>query len=175
MQGAGTLAAFALPGAAFWAAVGAALALPGIHAAARWAAIGFAIVFGGSEVAGWRLRAPTSGWQVPFSWVRRRPGWIKIVIWGGLLGPGVITRNPYPSVWMLPLLLASFTSLSAGVAAGLVVGVLQGGARAAGILREQWAPRPLEFQTSLLAHLRWQPVDGATLLAAGTLLLVLST
>jgi hypothetical protein len=160
------VAAFAVPGAVVWAAIGAALGALPAHGVARWAAVAYAAAFGIAELAGLGWRAPTSTWQVPSTWVRSRRSGTRTVIWGALLGPGLVTRNPYASIWMLPLLLAGVSDPLAGAAAGAVVGALQGGARAVGVVREVRTAHDEGFFGMVIRDMRWRRVDGAALLAA---------
>jgi hypothetical protein len=131
----------------------------------RWLAVAYAVAFGIAELVGLPLRAPSSSWQVPPTLVRGRPGWAKTLTWGVFLGPGLLTRNPYASIWMLPLLLAGVGSPAVGAAAGALVGLLQGSARAVGVLGEQRTADTGEYYLMVIRDMRWRRLDGADLLA----------
>jgi hypothetical protein len=66
----------------------------------------YALFFGGLETLGLTFRAPSLAWQVPAHWIKGKSISIQAIIWGALLGPGLVTRNPYAGIWILPLLLA---------------------------------------------------------------------
>ena len=67
-------------------------------------AFGFCLLFGFSEVLDWRLRVPLPRWQVPSTWVRGTPRQ-QALIWGLILGPGLLTVNDFALMWLLPLLI----------------------------------------------------------------------
>jgi hypothetical protein len=173
LHGAGVVGAFAAPGTIVWAAIGAALAVLPLQGGARWAAVAFGLTLGLAQVWSGRWRAPSSAWQVPSSWVRHRHAWVNTLVWGALLGPGLITRNPYGSIWMLALLLASLDSIAAAGVVGAAAGLLQGSARAHGVLREVRAAEPSDYLHLLLRQARWRAMDGAALIAAAALVATL--
>lgn len=156
--------AFALPGAAAWALIGAglgALSLPfGIVAAAAWC---YALCFGVAQTLQVRLRAPSSSWQVPQEWVRYRSPRQQIVVWGVTLGPGVITRNPYASMWLLPAFLSLVDSVPAGLLAGAVIGACHGAARALGVILNVAVLRA-RVEHAMLSLVVSQTIDGVWLL-----------
>ena len=95
----------------------------------------------------------------------------QTLMWGALLGPGLVTRNPYAGMWLVPLLIALNHNLLATLVMGLIVGVAHGGARALGVLSNR---RHMETNCSHLlilgAQMHWKCRDGlALLLAAGAL------
>ncbi len=95
----------------------------------------------------------------------------QTVTWGALLGPGLLIRNPYAGMWLLPLLIALNHNLLTALVIGMIVGVAHGGARALGILSNR---RQMDMNYSHLmilgAQLRWKYRDGlALLLVAGVL------
>lgn len=97
---------------------------------------------------------------------------IQTLTWGTALGPGLVTKNPYAGMWLLPFLVALNHSLLMTIVVSMVVGATHGGARALGVLRNQ---RCIVMDES--AHIRilgavsrWQYIDGlALLLGAGAL------
>jgi len=68
------------------------------------------------------ISVPTVRWQVPSGWMNRRTSAAQVVIWGASLGPGLITRNPYASMWLLPLLLPLIGDWHLGVTVGIIAG-----------------------------------------------------
>lgn len=134
-------------------------------------ACGYALAFGIAETFGLPLPAPSLAWQVPAQWVKGRSPVVQAATWGALLGPGLVTRNPYAGMWLLPLLIALNHNLLTAMAIGMAVGIAHGGARALGVLSNR---RRMATNCSHLmilgAQLRWRYIDGlALLLAAGAL------
>src|SRR5256885_2225457 len=71
-------------------------------------AAGYAACYGVLEAAGrLTLAAPGSRWQVPQTMVAGVPGWRRIAVWGSILGPGFLTRNPYAGFGLLPIVVAA--------------------------------------------------------------------
>lgn len=118
-----------------------------------------------------RLRLSLA-WQVPSHWIKGRPPIVQTLIWGTSLGPGLVTRNPYAGIWLLPFLIVLDRSPLMTLVVGIAVGAAHGGARAIGVLRNRSC-----MSTDVDAYLkimgaqqRWQYLDGlALLLAAGAL------
>ncbi len=81
----------------------------------------YAVTYGLAETMRLPLRAPESRWQVPSTWVAGRTSQKRAVVWGVMLGPGVLTRNPYAGMWLVPLLLAVIASPALGAIAGGLV------------------------------------------------------
>lgn len=174
-QGAGLVAAHALPAAVFWTAAG---ALLGVVAPARPAlAVGllYALGHGLAETFGLPVRPPGVNWQVPSSWLEGRSPAAKITVWGALLGPGVFTLNVYAGMWFVLLLLAGTGTAEAGAAAGVMVGLAHGTGRAVGVLRNIWRTNPsTAVWDAILAQAHWRIIDGVALLfAAAVLALIL--
>jgi hypothetical protein len=154
-----------VPGAAAWALVGLVLgALPVAHAALVAAAV-YGGAYGVAEVCGLRWpAAPGRRWQVPQDLLIGASGTRRLLVWGAILGPGFLTRNPYASFGMLVLLAASAGSLPATVLVAAVIGAAHAGGRAAALLRDSATPG-LEPFALLLRSLRWRAIDGIALLA----------
>ncbi len=81
-----------------------------------------------SEMAGRKLilavprrrRLPGSNWAVPSRWIAGRGNLGRTLIWGLTLGPGLMTRNSYAGMLLLPvLLLACSTPTQAGLRLGV--------------------------------------------------------
>jgi hypothetical protein len=167
------LAAYAVPAAALWAAVGLTLTALPIGTAALVAAAIYGCVYGAAESFGLsRLQAPGRRWQVPQDFMIGASSRRRALVWGSILGPGFLTRNPYAGFGILPLLVAG-TGPAAGATAGrlafgliaaVMVGVAHGTGRALALLRDVSRPQDDPFAL-LLRSLRWRALDGLALLA----------
>lgn len=167
------IAAYVLPAAVVWGVLGIILrSLDGIPFLLPLPALVYALWFGILETLGVPFQPPGLAWQVPSHWIKGHPAMVQALIWGTALGPGLVTRNPYAGMWLLPLLVALNHSLLMAMAVGIAVGVAHGGARVLGVLRNR---RCIDMDTDaylriLGAELRWLYMDGlALLLAAGAL------
>jgi hypothetical protein len=123
----------------------------------------YALCFGVAQTLQTRLRAPSSAWQVPQEWVRYRPRRQQIAVWGLTLGPGLITRNPYASMWLLPGFLALTGSVQAGLVAGALIGASHGAARALGVILNVAVLRA-RVEHAMLSLVVSQTIDGLWLL-----------
>lgn len=127
----------------------------------------YALGFGLFEVLGLPVRVPSLSWQVPATWVKGKSATTQTIIWGTLLGPGFVTRNPYAGIWLLPLLLGLNQNLLAAIGIGAAVGFTHGGARAFGIISNRTCVKDLNAHLSVLGRQwYWKYVDGLTLLMA---------
>jgi hypothetical protein len=131
----------------------------------------YALIFGIAEMFGLPLRVPSLAWQVPAQWVKGHSPMVQTATWGALLGPGLVTRNPYAGMWLLPLLIALNHNLLTAPAIGMAVGLAHGGACALGVLSNR---RHMDTNCSHLmilgAQMRWLYIDSlALLLATGAL------
>jgi len=167
------IAAYVLPAAFIWGTLGILLRpLNGIPVLLPLLAVLYALRFGLLETAGSGFRPLGLAWQVPSSWIKGRPAALQTLIWGTTLGPGLVTKNPYAGMWLLPLLVAFSPSMLVAMAVGLAIGGAHGLARALGVLRNR---RCIDMDENaylriLDAESRWKFVDGlALLLAAGAL------
>jgi hypothetical protein len=153
-----------VPGAAAWALLGLVLgALPVANAAVVAAAV-YGCGYGTAEVFGLRRPAPPGRrWQVPQDLLIGSSGARRLVVWGTILGPGFLTRNPYAGFGMLVLLTASAGSLPAAIVIAAIIGMAHGAGRAVALLRDS-ATVPLEPFALLLRSLRWRALDGIALL-----------
>jgi len=194
----GVIAAYALPAVAVWTALGLALTAVRLTGVALAAAVAYGGYYGATEVSGRRgLPPPGRAWQVPQTMLIDAPVRRRVLVWGALLGPGFATRNPYAGFGLLPLAVASMPSVGAGLAAGAVVGLAHGTARAVALIRDVRDLRPGRASPALAAagrhgglltepvgdalttHLDvllktvyWRRIDGAVLLAAAATALV---
>ena len=152
-------------------------------AVALWALIGliinlvplatFALVTGGIYAAYYGLIETTARpglpppgrrWQVPAIWVANQSKWRRALIWGSLLGPGFMTRNPYAGFGLLPLVLASVGSIRIGIVFGAAIGFLHSTARALALLRDTRDIASADYMKAVMKSLRWRTFDGLALL-----------
>jgi hypothetical protein len=167
--------------------------LPVAHAAVVIAAI-YGCGYGAAELWGLPWPAPGRRWQVPQDLLIGAGGRPRLVVWGTILGPGFLTRNPYAGFGMLLLLAASIGSLPAAVIVAAAIGAAHAGGRAFALLRDSATeptgkalPQTTEQETAqhetaqhetaqnettqqdaftlLLRMLRWRTLDGVALLA----------
>ena len=67
-----------------------------------------AIYYGPPEVSGRRgLPPPGRGWQVPQTMLIDASPRRRLAVWGALLGPGLLTRNPFAGFGLLPFAVAA--------------------------------------------------------------------
>lgn len=167
-----------LPAALVWGAIGLLFhwlgGIPWLFAVLTPA---YALWFGSREALGVPARVPGLAWQVPPKWIDGRPWPFQALVWGVTLGPGLVTRNPYAGMWLLPLLLAFQHTFWSALLLGLFVGAIHGSARFLGVLRnrrELDANLEYEHLRILGTQLRWQHIDGLLLLlSAGALVVYL--
>lgn len=135
-------ASFAIPGALVWA-VGVLLLRFAIPAAVLVGiALPYAFAYGVVELLRLPIQAPESHWQVPSSWISGRGHAARAAVWGGILGPGIVTRNPFAGMWLFPILAAAAGPPATAFIVGGVCGFLHGTARAVGVLRHVRRPDP---------------------------------
>jgi hypothetical protein len=166
--------------------------LPIAHAAVVAAAI-YGCGYGVTEVFGLRWPAPGRSWQVPQGLLIGVGGSRRLLVWGTILGPGFLTRNPYAGFGMLVLLAASVGRLPAAIVVAAVIGAAHAGGRAVSLLRDSAAAQheTAEHETTqhettqhettqhdtaqhetaprdpfalLLRSLRWRALDGIGML-----------
>ena len=166
------LVSYALPAAAVWALLGLALGALPVASAAIVLAAGYGCGYGVIEASGlsWPA-APGRRWQVPQDLVLGGTGGRRVVLWGAILGPGLLTRNPYASFGMLVVLAAAVGSLPAAVWVAALIGAAHACGRAFAVLRDS-ARRQDEPFALLLRSLRWRVLDGLALLAVAGAALV---
>jgi hypothetical protein len=168
------LAAYTLPAAAVWAVLGLTLTALPIGTAALLAAVLYGGLYGAAESLGLsRPRAPGRSWQVPQDFMIGASSRRRALVWGSILGPGFLTRNPYAGFGILPLLVAGAgAGLAAGTGTGrltsglfvaAMVGIAHGAGRALALLRDVSRPQDDPFAL-LLRSLRWRALDGLALL-----------
>ena len=164
------MAAYIFPAALVWGGLAALFWLLGhVPLLVPLLALAYTLWFGAHEALGLPQQVPSLAWQMPSGWINRRSPILQALTWGTMLGPGLVTRNPYAGMWLLPLLLALNTNLLMAILVGLAIGAAHGGARALGVLsnREQMDDDMDYAYLSILgAQLRWLYLDGLLLLLA---------
>jgi hypothetical protein len=116
------------------------------------------------------LAPPGSKWQVPQSLVAGTSPRRRILIWGGILGPGFFTRNPYAGFGLLPLAISLLDSTQEGVLLAAVIGTAHGGGRALALVRDaRVADATDSYLRSVLRSVYWQVFDGMMLLTLGSM------
>jgi hypothetical protein len=170
------ITAYAVPAVAVWAVLGTALGALPLARPALVLTAGYAACYGLIEVTdrlGGRLRLPPPGtrWQVPQEMVTGVSRWRRILVWGAILGPGFMTRNPYAGFGLLPMAVATAGGVRAAALLGAATGLAHAVGRALALLRDA-RPRPAAAPDPMrlvLTSMRWRTVDGLILLViAGT-------
>jgi hypothetical protein len=163
------IAAYLVPAALVWAVLGLVLGVvvQAVHALATAAVIAAAVYgcgYGAAEVCGsaWPA-APGRRWQVPQDLLIGASGVRRVLVWGAILGPGFLTRNPYATFGILPVLVAAAGRLPAAIAIGGLAGAAHAAGRAGALLRDSASPQHQPFAL-LLRSLRWRVLDGLALL-----------
>jgi hypothetical protein len=83
---------YALAGTVCWALLGTALGTLPLQLAGLIVVVLYGAYFGTVEALGGRgVPPPGSRWQVPQGFVRNASRRRKLVLWGGILGPGFLT------------------------------------------------------------------------------------
>jgi hypothetical protein len=159
------LLSYALPAAAIWALLGLALGALPIASAAIVVAAVYGCGYGVVEASGMaRPAAPGRRWQVPQEKMLGLSGGRRVVLWGAILGPGLLTRNPYAGFGMLVVLAATIGTLPTAVWVAALIGAAHASGRAFAVLRDS-ARQQAEPFALLLRSLRWRVLDGLALLS----------
>lgn len=180
------VAAYVLPAAAAWTVLGVGVAVLPLTAAGLVCTTGYGLAYGVSELTGWRgLGVPGRRWQVPQTMmIDARPA-RRVLVWGALLGPGFLTRNPYAGFCLLPLAVAAMGVIGggAGVLLAAAIGLAHATARAVALLRDVTQVRAQSQLASataaghlelLLKNIYWRRLDGALLMATAATAAVLA-
>jgi hypothetical protein len=164
------ITAYAVPAVAAWTALGIILGALPLARPALVAAAGYAAGYGVIEVTdrlGGRVRLPSPGtrWQVPQAMVIGVSRWRRMLVWGSILGPGFLTRNPYAGFGLLPIAVATAGGVRSAALLGAVIGLAHAAGRALALLRDARprlaAPDPMAL---VLTSMRWRTLDGYALL-----------
>lgn len=167
-----TLTAYVLPAAILWSCLGAAshfvAAVPTLASVMISLCLVYMISFGVIQTIGLPVRSPTLSGGVPTNWIQNR-GWLgRTLVWGVMLGPGLVTVNPYASIWAVLMAVLIAGSGSFPVLTGAAVGVAHGAGRALGVMyRSANCSDPFPVMAS---QIRWRLRDGIALLIAFGLL-----
>lgn len=171
------MATFAIPAALIWALIGGIVwPLHSVWVVILAIGVAYAFLYGASESLGLRLQGPSFDWQVPLDWVRA-PRMNLMLMWGVTLGPGLATRNPFASLWILIPLLALMPSEGSSLTIGALVGLVHGLARASSVLALASEVGPgtagnVDVTRRHLDKLRLRQYDGLLLLVLGGILLI---
>jgi hypothetical protein len=188
------IAAYTVPSVLVWMLIGVVLTSLPLAVFGLAGVIGYGCYYGLIELTGARgLLAPGRRWQVPQTMLINASPRRRVLVWGAILGPGLVTRNPYAGFGLLPFALAAMRPAGpgrtglvlAGLALGAAIGVAHGGARAIALLRDV---RELRGETSvagvplaaaatgatdqlelLLKTIYWRRLDGVALLAVAAI------
>jgi hypothetical protein len=134
-------------------------------------ALVYALAYGVVESQGLLVGPPSLGWQVPAAWVRRELGLgVQTLVWGFSLGPGILTRNAYASIWLVPVVLALTGSGTTALAVGALAGTAHGVGRATGVLRNMQVRGPTSHVAVLGSYATWRAFDGVALFASAGIL-----
>lgn len=89
----------------------------------------------------------------------------RLLVWGSILGPGFLTRNPYAGFFLLPILVAAAGPAWSAAALAAAIGLAHGTGRALALLRDA---RPgaasADPMRLVLTSMYWRRLDGITLL-----------
>lgn len=157
--------AFVVPAVLVWGGLG----LLAGQVSVRWIAaaliLPYALYFGVRESWGGTtgLPIPSSRWQVPMTFVRKRRWVLLPWAWGVFLGPGFATRNPYAGFALLPVLVTAATTGGTAAVLGCAIGAAHATARAAAVTRDA-SRGGVQFSDALLRFFVWQKVDGCLIL-----------
>ena len=96
-----------------------------------------------------------------------------MAVWAATLGPGLMTRNPYVSYWVVVPALGAIADVGDAMLIGAAAGAAHGLARFGGIvLRQRDRPGTDWNLLAVLWHMRFVRLDGALLVAAGSAALI---
>jgi len=160
------ITAYAVPAMLAWAVLGGCLGVLPLAPAALVAAALYAAAYGLAETTGrLRPRAPGTRWQVPQAMVMGASRRRRLLVWGSILGPGFLTRNPYAGFFLLPILVAAAGPERSAVLLAAAIGLAHGTGRALALLRDARpgaaAADPMRL---VLTSMYWRRLDGITLL-----------
>jgi hypothetical protein len=163
---------YALAGAICWGLLGTVLGALPLQLAGLIVVVAYGAYFGTVEALGRRgVPPPGSRWQVPQGFVRNASRRRKLVIWGGILGPGFLTRNPYAGFGMLVALAAVAGSPWLGLIVAGTIGACHGTGRALAMQRDARQASGLEYLSSVAKSLYWRHCDGLALAAIAAAML----
>lgn len=179
------IAAYAVPAMGIWTVLGFCLAALPLTGAGLVGAVAYGLGYGRSELAGGRgLPVPGRRWQVPQTMMIDSPPARRVAVWGALLGPGFVTRNPFAGFGLLPLAVAAegLSGPAQAVLLAAAIGLAHSSARAVALLRDvaevsrtcgaepAFASVTAAGQLELLLRtVYWRRLDGALLLTVAVI------
>ena len=160
------ITAYALPAVLAWAALGICLgALPLARPRCVAAALCRRLRPDRGRPAGAGPRRRGTRWQVPQAMVTSASRRRRLLVWGSILGPGFLTRNPYAGFFLLPILVAAAGPVRSAALLAAAIGLAHGTGRALALLRDARpgaaAADPMRL---VLTSMHWRRLDGITLL-----------
>lgn len=159
------IAVYAVPAMLAWAVLGVCLGVLPLAPAALVAAALYAAAYGLAETTGrLRPRAPGTRWQVPQTMVMGASRRRRLLVWGSILGPGFLTRNPYAGFFLLPLLVAAAGQERSAVLLAAAIGLAHGTGRALALLRDARPGASADPMRLVLTSMHWRRFDGISLL-----------
>lgn len=157
------LAAYAVPAVAVWLLLGLCTSALPLARPALILLTAYSAVYGVTEASDrLQLAAPGRRWQVPQELVAGTTARRRLLVWGSVLGPGFLTRNPYAGFAMLPLAVAA--AGRGGLALAGAIGAAHGTGRALALLRDARSGPAGDPMRLLLRSAYWRTVDGLVLL-----------
>jgi hypothetical protein len=157
--------AYAWPAVAVWTALGLCLGALPLGSPALVLAAAYAAVYGVVEATGsLRLSPPGSRWQVPQTMVLGASRWRRILVWGSVLGPGFLTRNPYAGFGLLPIAVAATGTVRTAAVLAALIGLAHGTGRGLALLRDARPGAADDPMRLVLTSMYWRMFDGFALL-----------
>jgi hypothetical protein len=157
-----------------WAVVGLIVTALPLRSAALVVGAAYSVYYGFMEASSRNgLPVPSTGWQVPQSFVRHGSWRRRVITWGSILGPGFLTRNPYAGFALLPVVIASVGNLRTGIVLAVAIGALHGAGRAIALLRDTREIDTANYLNSVLRSMYWRIFDGYTLLVMSGVILAI--
>jgi hypothetical protein len=160
--------AYVVPAVIVWAIAGLVLNILPLRTVALIVAVAYAGAYGLLEANGrGRPAPPGTSWQVPGGWVRGSPAWRRMMLWGFVLGPGFLTRNPYAGFGLLLLVLAAVGNVRDGLVLAVILGAAHAAGRACALLRDAHGIDVANYLESVRKLMYWRRFDGYALLTIG--------
>lgn len=119
-----TILSFSISGALFWLLL--TLLIRSFQISGHyWSLIGtiYCVVYFVFYTLRVNLPHITSRWQVPSTWLHDYSLLRQITVWSATLGPGIMTRNPYSSMWVIPIAVCLYPNLIFGCLVGFAHGL----------------------------------------------------
>jgi hypothetical protein len=165
---------YAIPAILTWMLIGLSLNVYHLRRFSLVLLVIYCVYYGLTESTGLPGRAPPgSSWQVPQFFVSGTSRHKRVLIWGGILGPGFFTRNPYAGFGLLLLAISLLDSVQTGVLIAAAIGFAHGSGRALALVRDVRVTDPASYLESVLRSMYWRTFDGIMLLALGSMATVI--